>query len=276
MKWFLLLAALTGGVVAVSRYHGESRPLAAVADALRRALAPRAEKSGGFAAGAEGLSRRLFEMRSAQSDNLALRRENAELHNELLRLRERNRALEAEGRLFAESGTAKGEGRPARVIGYDPAALYRSITIDRGAADGIAPDQPVVSGGAIVGRVLRTGERSSQVLLVTDLNSAVDVLDARTRARGLLVGKRRELALKRERWLTQAEYVSASEEIRSGDLLLSSGLDGVFPKGLPVGVVGEVKKDATGLFWQAEVEPYAELNKLEEVLVLVNGEDNQG
>ena len=76
------------------------------------------------------------------------------------------------------------------------------------------------------------------------------------------------MGLKRERWLTEAEYVSASEEIRTGDLLLTSGLDGVFPKGLPVGVVGEVKKDHSGLFWQAEVEPYTELNKLEQVLVL--------
>ncbi|HEX5033395.1 MAG TPA: rod shape-determining protein MreC, partial [bacterium] len=59
-----------------------------------------------------------------------------------------------------------------------------------------------------------------------------------------------------------------SEEILAGDLLLSSGQDGVFPRGLPVGVVEKVEKDASGLFWKAEVQPYAELQKLEEVLVL--------
>ena len=191
----------------------------------------------------------------AKQENLALKGRVQELEAELLKAREENRGMKAAENLFAESGFAKAEAKAARVIGYDPVSVFRSITIDRGTEDGVAPDQAVVSGGGVIGRVMKAGNRNSQVLLVTDLNSSVDVLDARTRARGLLVGKRQELGLRRERWLTQAEYVSSSEEIRSGDLLLTSGLDGVFPKGLPVGVVSRVKKDDSGLFWQAEVEP---------------------
>src|SRR5262249_29712852 len=184
------------------------------------------------------------------------------------RLQEENQSLRQAQGQYRQNGLSTAEAKLARVVGYDPSLVYRSITIDGGSDDGLHNDQVVVAGGGGVGGILRTGSRMSQVLLVTDLHSAVDVLDARTRARGTLVGLRKQMALQRERWLTEAEYVSASEEIREGDLLLTSGQDGVFPKGLPIGIVAAVKKDSSGLFWQAEVEPYAELNKLEEVLVL--------
>ena len=200
----------------------------------------------------------------------------AALRVDLIRLQEENRAIKSQKDIFSQNGLAEGEGLPARVIGYDPIPAFRSLTIDQGSQHGLKPDQVVVSSGGVVGRVMRTGELSSQVLLVTDLNSSVDVVDARTRARGVLVGKKRDMGLKRERWMTEAEYVSASEEIVAGDLLLTSGLDGVFPKGLPVGIVASVKKDASGLFWQAEVQPYVELNKLEDVLVLAPKEGGEG
>ncbi|HKY61878.1 MAG TPA: rod shape-determining protein MreC [bacterium] len=208
------------------------------------------------------------ELRGAQRENLALRAESERLEAEVLKLREENQQLRSRDRLFAESGVETSQGKVARVLGQDPSPLRRSLTIDAGREDGIEPDQIVIAKGGIVGRVLQAGPRRSQVLLITDLDSAVDVVAARTRARGILVGLRRDMGLKRERWLTQAEYVSGSEEILAGDLLLSSGQDGVFPQGYPVGVVEKVEKDASGLFWKAEVQPYAELQKLEEVLVL--------
>lgn len=242
----------------------------------QRIVGPVAQGLSRLSAKFRGFSDSYLNWRGAQRRSLELEAELAVLRVEAIRLREENRGLKAQLELPAENGTSAGEGRVARVIGYDPIPALRSITIDRGSAHGVAPDQVVVAGGGVVGRVMRTGGHSSQVLLVTDLNSAVDVVDARTRARGLLVGRRKEMGLKRERWMTQAEYVSASEEILSGDLLLTSGLDGVFPQGLPVGVVGSVKKDPSGLFWQAEVDPYVELNKLEEVLVLVPKEGGEG
>lgn len=264
----ILGVTAVGGLVYLSRRAELAQQPAWYESAAHRVVAPASQRTSAGLAWLRGISKRYFELSDAKQENASLQQRNQDLQSEVQHLQEENRALKAESNLFRESGLSHREASPARVVGYDPAALHRSIVIDRGSEDGVTPDQAVVSGGAIIGRVFKSGGKTSQVLLVTDLNSAVDVLDARTRARGLLVGKRREMGLNRERWLTQAEYVSSSEEIKAGDLLLSSGLDGVFPKGLPVGVVSEVKKDATGLFWQAEVEPYAELNKLEEVLVL--------
>ncbi|KAB2836475.1 rod shape-determining protein MreC, partial [bacterium] len=265
-----------GGLVYLSR-SGAGAPNPTWYQGLaQRVVSPVAQVFSGVAARLRGFSEGYLQWRGDQQLRLELEAELAALREEALRLREENRGLKAEAGIFAENGLNESEGRPARVIGYDPIPAFRSITIDRGSDHGVAPDQVVVAGGGVVGRVMRAGGRSSQVLLVTDLNSAVDVVDARTRARGLLVGKRKDMGLKRERWMTQAEYVSASEEIVPGDLLLTSGLDGVFPKGLPVGVVGAVKKDPSGLFWQAEVDPYVELNKLEEVLVLAPKEGGEG
>lgn len=275
-KWLFFAALGAGGLVYLSR-SGAGVPNPTWYQGLaQRVVSPAAQVFSGVAARLRGFSEGYLQWRGDQQLRLELEAELAALRDEVLRLREENRALKAEAGVFAENGLTEGEGRPARVIGYDPIPAFRSITIDRGSDHGVAPDQVVVAGGGVVGRVMRAGGRSSQVLLVTDLNSAVDVVDARTRARGLLVGKRKDMGLKRERWMTQAEYVSASEEIVPGDLLLTSGLDGVFPKGLPVGVVGAVKKDPSGLFWQAEVDPYVELNKLEEVLVLAPKEGGEG
>ena len=274
---FLLFAALAlGGLIYLARSANTTPNPAWYQSAAHRLLTPVALGISRGLSSFQSLSQEYLQLRGVKQDSLALKSELAQLRAQLLRLQEENRGLSAEQRLFSESGMYRDQGRAARVIGYDPIPAFRSITIDQGSEQGIAPDQVVVAGGGVIGRVLKAGSRSSQVLLVTDLNSAVDVIDARTRARGLLVGKRRDMGLKRERWLTQAEYVSASEEIKSGDLLLTSGLDGIFPKGLPVGVVGEVKKDHSGLFWQAEVEPYAELNKLEEVLVLAPKPGSEG
>lgn len=273
-KWLFFAALGVGGLVYLSR-SGAPNP-AWYQSLAQRLVSPAAQVFSGVAARLRGFSEGYLQWRGDQQRRLELEAELAALRDEAVRLREENRALKAEAGIFAENGLTEGEGRSARVIGYDPIPAFRSITIDRGSEHGVKPDQVVVAGGGVVGRVMRTGGRSSQVLLVTDLNSAVDVVDARTRARGLLIGKRKDMGLKRERWMTQAEYVSASEEIVPGDLLLTSGLDGVFPKGLPIGVVGAVKKDPSGLFWQAEVDPYVELNKLEEVVVLAPKEGGEG
>ncbi len=268
ISWLLTGLALVGLLVYLARSGlktNEPRWDQRLAIAV---VGPVSKLAGAASRRVEGFFRHWTELRGAQRENQALKAESERLKTDLLKLREENFQLRSRAALFAESGIEAPQAKVARVLGQDPSPLRRSLTIDAGREDGIAPDQVVIAQGGIVGRVLQAGPGRSQVLLITDLDSAVDVVAARTRARGILVGLRREMGLKRERWMTQAEYVSGSEEILAGDLLLTSGQDGVFPKGYPVGVVEKVEKDASGLFWKAEVQPYAELQKLEEVLVL--------
>lgn len=215
-------------------------------------------------------------LKNAREENLDLKKELGALREKIVQLEENNRFLERAADQYRLSGLNPEAGVMGRVVGYDPESTFRSVTLDIGGEKGVREDQTVLAQGGLVGRILKVGPSSSQVLLLTDLKSAVDVLDARTRARGTLMGLRHKLRLNRDHWLTQVEYVSAGEEIRAGDLLLTTGSDEIFPKGIPVGVVSSVEKDKSGLFWRAEVEPYVELTKLEEVVVLKDQTKDQG
>jgi rod shape-determining protein MreC len=207
-------------------------------------------------------------LRDARKENQKLQQEIIQLRSELLHLQEEKRSWGELSSLIETLNPVLHQGRAARVVGYDPSFTTRSITIDQGLESGVKEDQVVLGQGGVIGRVLKAGPSHSQVLLITDLHSNVDVIDQQTRARGTLVGMRKGVGLNRDRWLTKAEYILGQEEIHPGDLLLTSGQDGIFPEGLPVGAVSTVKKDENGLFWRAEVEPSVEMTKLEEVLVL--------
>ncbi len=219
-------------------------------------------------AGATGsLYRNYLHLSAVQKENQKLKQEIKGLNIEVLRLKEAERLLASYRKLSSLAGNT------AEVVGYDPISPFRSITINKGLNQGVREDMGVLADGALLGRVVRVGPGHAQVLLITDPDHAVDVIDERSRARGILVGLKKNLELKRERWLTKAEYFTGAEEVKVGDLLLTSGMDGVFPKGIPVGEIRSIEKDPGGLFWQAEVEPRAELTKLEEVLVLVPNDD---
>ncbi len=213
-----------------------------------------------------GLLERYVFLRGVAEENVRLKEEVKRLRVQWIGTQEEQSSNERQ----RKNGEGQGESSTlsAKVIAFDPLSRQRSVLIDRGRESGIREEQTVLSQGGLVGRVVRAGSRRAQVLLITDPISAVDVLDANTRAQGTLVGRLRQLDLGREVWLTQAEYLDAKEEVRPGDLLLTSGMDGVFPKGIPAGVVRSVEKDANGLFQKAEVVPYVEMNKLEEVVVL--------
>jgi len=209
-------------------------------------------------------------IRDSRQENRQLREELGQLRARLLKTEEEQGAWHRQRDHYRKLGVATDSGLVAQVVSQEPKSYFRTLTIDRGAQDGIVPDQVVVADGGLVGRVIQVDSTRSKVLLITDLRSAVAVLDVKTRARGTLVGRQKKLRLGRDHWLTQAEYILAKEEIRSGDLLLTSGLDGLFPHGIPVGVVRTIKKDGAGLFWKAEVQPYVETQTLETVLVLTD------
>ncbi len=150
----------------------------------------------------------------------------------------------------------------AKVIGQDPSPWFKTIIIDKGKSDGIEKGLPVVVPEGIAGQVIDISYNYSKVLLLIDQNSAVDVLVQRTRDRGLVKGQSDGRCL--------ANYVLRKHDIKVGDTVISSGLDGVFPKGLRVGYVSEIVKRNSGIFQEVTVTPYIDFEKLEEVLVILN------
>jgi rod shape-determining protein MreC len=191
-------------------------------------------------------------------------REAADLRRENTRLRQ----LQAENqRLEGLLGFAR--SRPeARVVGgrvvgtrMDPKGL-QLVTIDRGEDDGVRKMMPVVTADGVVGRVHTVSGRSADVLLVVDRNSSVAVRVDRSRARANVRGAGGPGPLR-------LEYALRSDDLLEGDALVTSGTDGVFPRGLPVGKVTRIRRGGYGLYQLADVIPAVDVTRLEEVLVMV-------
>ena len=152
----------------------------------------------------------------------------------------------------------------ARVIGSDP-ARSQTVTIDKGATHGVKPDSAVITPAGVVGRVIHTSNFFSIVQLVIDSQSAVGVLLESTRRQGIVKGTGgRDLDL---------DYIDDDNDLKPGDLFLTSGLDRVYPKGLPVGVIVSIGP-RRGLLKTVQIRPSADLGRLEEVICVIERPQN--
>lgn len=151
----------------------------------------------------------------------------------------------------------------AQVIARDPTGWFKSALIDKGTRSGVILNMPVVNASGVVGRVVSVSPNYAKVLLIIDQNSAVDCLVQRSRQRGIVKGLSEHTC--------KLDYVVKSTDVKPEDVLVTSGLGGVFPKGLPVGCVLNVKEISGRLFSDIEVRPYVDFSKLEEVLVILRG-----
>jgi len=148
----------------------------------------------------------------------------------------------------------------ARVIAYDPSLWSRCIILDKGKNHGVQTGFPVLAPPGIVGRIVETYPDYSKAMLIVDRNSGADATLQRTRGRGILQGKGgNRCAL---------EYVPKNADVQLGDLVLASGLAGIYPKGLLFGRVTAINKKVPGAFQEIEVTPAVDLSSLEEVLVV--------
>jgi len=150
----------------------------------------------------------------------------------------------------------------AEVIGQDPSAWFRSLTINKGETEGVRKGMAVISPEGVVGQILKAAPHYATVLLITDYNSAVDSIVQKTRARAIVEGKGENRC--------QLKYLLRAEEVSAGDVVLTSGLSGNFPKGLLIGEIRGVEKKGRGVFQYAELVPSADLTRLEEVLVITD------
>jgi len=196
-----------------------------------------------------------------------VRRENARLKQEIASFRRENsryrELLATHARLRKLLQFKEIVRRPvvaAQVIALDPTGWFKSIIIDKGQADGLKWDMPVVNASGVVGRIVSVSDNYAKVLLIIDQNSAVDCLTQRTRDRGMVKGTSTDLC--------KMDYVSKSCNVVAEDVVITSGLGGIFPKGLPVGRIARVREGEGTLFKEIEIAPFVDFSKLEEVLVI--------
>jgi rod shape-determining protein MreC len=217
--------------------------------------------------GAVGVWSGYVGLRGAHERAAALERRTRELEVERQRLLAESAEAERLRKLlsFVETTTQRAY-LGARVIGVRLGTSgLQLLTVDRGSDDGVAKGMPVVVAEGVVGRVVAAAGPSADVLVLTDRNSSVAVRVDRTRARANVRGLGKPDAAK-------LEYALRTEDMIEGDALVTSGTDGVFPRGIPVGKVTQLERTQHGLFQEARVIPAVDLTRLEEVLVMTSWE----
>jgi rod shape-determining protein MreC len=196
-----------------------------------------------------------------EDENRRLRKQNAALSYQLNRYREGHIEGVRLRKLLNLTEDLPNRAVAARVVDRSRTSLFKMILINKGTADGLRVGLPVLSEQGVVGRIIETAWHASQVLLLIDENSNIDALIQRSRAQGILQGAGAAGC--------NLKYISRVEEVHVGDVVLSSGLAGVFPKGLLIGVVTGASRRGEGLFQKIDVAPAVDFGKVEEVLALI-------
>lgn len=200
-------------------------------------------------------------------DNVALLEENRNLLNTIAGLRETQQENERLHRLLAFGDQHRFQGVVARIIAKDVSTEFRAIRINRGESSGVRRNMAVITSEGIVGRILRTTAGTADVITIMDLMSAVDVINERSRARGVMEGLTDEVA--------QLRFTVRTDDFEPGDNLISSGLGGIFPKGLSAGTVVKVRRKQFGITQQVEVRPSVDFTKLEEMMVIIHSDNDE-
>jgi len=209
----------------------------------------------------EELWLKYFGLINAHNENIHLKGEIDALRMENSRYRE---LLATHQRLQKLLQFKQTTGQPvlaAQVIGRDPTGWFRSVIIDKGQRAGLKINMPVVNAKGVVGRLVSVSHNYANVLLVIDQNSAVDSIVQRSRDNGIVKGLSSKVC--------SLDYVLKTSDVVIGDMVVTSGLGRVFPKGIPVGKVIEVKDLPGELFKDVKVRPMVDFSKLEELLVVL-------
>ncbi|MBW2445028.1 MAG: rod shape-determining protein MreC [Deltaproteobacteria bacterium] len=196
-----------------------------------------------------------------QHENDSLRAQLSALREENLQYRE---ALVASGRLQRIVEMRDGFETPMlpmEVVGQDISPWFRSVLLDRGHANGLRAGMPVITDSGVVGLVTATSENAGRTMLLVDRQSAIDGIVQRSRVRGIVRGRGGDRL--------EFEFVVGGADVAVGDEVISSGLDGVYPKGLSVGRVEELVASPYGLTQHAILEPAVDFGQLEQVFVML-------
>jgi len=150
---------------------------------------------------------------------------------------------------------------PSEVVGQDVSSWFHAILLDQGRSEGVLSGMPVISDAGLVGVVNATGRGAARAMLLLDRRSAVDAIIQRSRARGIVLGK--------GTGDLEFRFQVRGDDVQPGDIVITSGVGGVYPKGLRVGTVQEVETARSQLVHTAGVEPAVDFGRLEQVFVLL-------
>jgi len=229
-------------------------------------LSPPQRLVGGTLRGVAGVWDRYVDLRGVREENERLRQRVSELDQALREKRSLARETERLREVLGLQRILPHESIAAEVIAREGLPWFRTITVDRGSDAGVELNAPAISPSGVVGRVVAVGLWTARIQLLLDRDCGVGVMIESSGVTGVVSGQV-GLADSGTSDLVM-NYVPAHAEIEAGDVVVTSGLDRIFPKGLMVGRVRSVGADASGLFRDVRVTPSARFDRLEQVLLL--------
>ena len=244
--------------------NGEQKVLRIWTQTLASPLQNASSKASGATV---GFFQQIWNFRSTAQENEQLKERLAQAETQLHAARQAEVENERLNALLGLNQQIEIKSIPARVIARDPSVWFNTITIDRGSSAGVAVNMPVVTGGGIVGRVITVSPWAAQVMLITDEKAGAGAVVGQLGQSGALgsVRGRADLGV----GVIEMRYVSGLETVELGDFVMTTGQDGIYPAGLNVGKVVDVKKGSATQAHQILIQPGAQLDHLEEVAVLL-------
>ena len=196
-----------------------------------------------------------------------LEAENAELTARVAELAEYQATSERLEKLLDLQSTYNLQSTAARIIGQSSDAWSDTVTIDKGSLDGISVNMPVTNSTGVIGQVIEVAPNASTVRLLTDEGSGVSAMIQGTRAQGMVQGQ--------PDGTLRMDYVSVDADVKEGDIIITSGIGGVYPKGLPIGTVASVTKNSNDVYYTIIVSSASRTESNEEVLVITSLTEEQ-
>ena len=243
--------------------EGESGPIHGVRSVVTTITSP-VRYAGSVVASPFNALGNVFSNLTASQETLSdLKAQNEELTAQVAELSEAQETASRLESLLGLQSTYNLESTAARIIGESSDAWSRTVTIDKGSADGFAINMPVCNSAGVIGQIIEVSANTSTVRLITDENSGVSAMVQSTRAQGILQGQ--------PDGTLRLEYVTTDADVQEGDIIVTSGIGGVYPKGLPLGTVSTVVREENATYYTITVTPASsDTENNEEVLVITS------
>ena len=263
LRPFIVLCIISVLLLTFYIREGESGPIHGVRSVVTTITSPVRFVGSAVATPFNALGNVFSNLTASQETLSDLKAQNEELTAQVAELSEaQETATRLEGLLGLQS-TYNLESTAARIIGESSDAWSRTVTIDKGSADGFSINMPVCNSAGIIGQIIEVSANTSTVRLITDENSGVSAMVQSTRAQGVLQGQ--------PDGTLRLEYVTVDSDVKEGDIIVSSGIGGVYPKGLPLGTVSTVVREDNATYYTITVTPASSSTENnEEVLVITS------
>lgn len=247
--------------------EGDTGPIHAVRGGVMTVTSP-VRMLGSAVAAPFGALGNIAQNATASSETLSeLKKRNEELTAQVAELSEAQETAERLEKLVGLKSTYSLESTAARIIGSTGDAWTDSVIIDKGSASGFEVGMPVCSSGGVIGQIIEVSANTSTVRLVTDDQSGVSAMIQGSRAQGVLQGQ--------ADGTLRLEYVVSDAEVATGDIVITSGIGGTFPKGLPLGTVASIDRAPNAVYYTIVVRAASSAESNEEVLVITSVSEDQ-